>query len=62
MEKKLKITLTRSTARRPWVQKQTVQALGLHRLHETRVLPDNPATRGMVRRVAHLVDCVEVQE
>ncbi|MBU0508685.1 50S ribosomal protein L30 [bacterium] len=62
MEKKLKITLKRSTVRRPWTQKQTVRALGLHRLHETRVIPDNPATRGMVRCVSHLLECEEVQE
>ncbi|MFZ5432858.1 MAG: 50S ribosomal protein L30 [Calditrichota bacterium] len=62
MEKKLKITLKRSTVRRPQVQKLTVKALGFHRLHETRVLPDNPATRGMINRVSHLLEWEEVQE
>lgn len=62
MEKKLKITLKRSTTRRPAVQKATVCALGFHRLHEVRVLPDNPAVRGMINRVSHLVVWEEVQE
>jgi large subunit ribosomal protein L30 len=55
MEKQLKVTLIRSTVRRLKVQKLTVTALGFHRLHETRIFPDNPAVRGMISRVAHLV-------
>jgi large subunit ribosomal protein L30 len=62
MPNKLKITLIRSTIKRPQVQKRTVKALGFHRLHETRVIPDNPATRGMIERVAHLITWEEVQE
>lgn len=62
MPNKLKITLIRSTIKRPQVQKRTVEALGFHRLHETRVIPDNPATRGMIQRVAHLITWEEVQE
>ena len=62
--KKLKVTLIRSTVRRPQVQKRTVDALGFHRLHETRLFPDNPATRGMINRVSHLLEweAIEVQE
>lgn len=62
MDKKLKVTLKRSTVRRPHVQKLTVRALGFHRLHETRVFPDNPAVRGMINRVSHLLQWEEVQE
>ncbi len=36
-------------------QKDTIRALGLHRLGETVELPDNPAVRGMVAAVTHLV-------
>jgi len=61
MEKKLKITLIRSTVRRSQVQKRTVKALGFHRLHETRTMPDNPAVRGMIVKVSHLVKWEEVQ-
>jgi large subunit ribosomal protein L30 len=33
----------------------TVQSLGFRRLNQTRELPDNPAVRGMLRRVSFLV-------
>ncbi len=36
-------------------QKDTIRALGFHRLGETVELPDNPAVRGMVAAVTHLV-------
>jgi large subunit ribosomal protein L30 len=61
MDNKLKVTLIRSTVRRPKVQRLTVKALGFHRLHETRTIPDNPAVRGMINRVSHLVTWEEVQ-
>ncbi len=32
----------------------TVRALGLHRMHETVEVTDNPATRGMVRSIDSL--------
>jgi large subunit ribosomal protein L30 len=57
MDKKLKVTWIRSTIRRPKKQKLTITALGFHRLNETRLLPDNPAMRGMVHQVRHLVTC-----
>jgi large subunit ribosomal protein L30 len=58
--KKLKVTLERSTVRKLQTQKRTVKAMGFHRLHETRIFPDNPAVRGMINRVAHLVSWVQV--
>ncbi|MEW6227895.1 MAG: 50S ribosomal protein L30 [Bacillota bacterium] len=57
----LKITLRRSTIGSPKTQRATVEALGLGRLHKTVLLPDNPQTRGMVRKVVHLVDVEEVE-
>jgi large subunit ribosomal protein L30 len=60
MTGQLKVTLKRSINRRPEEQKRTVRAMGFHRLHETRLLPDNPAMRGMIRKVTHLVDWEEV--
>ena len=64
MATKLKVTLVRSTSRRPRMQKLTVVAMGFHRMHETRLLPDNPAMRGMINTVSHLVswEVIEVQE
>lgn len=55
MAKKLKVTLVRSTIGRQKVQGATVRGLGLRRLHQSRILEDTPAVRGMIRKVQHLV-------
>ena len=58
-EKTLKITLMKSPIGAVPKQRATVEALGLHKLHQTVVLPDNGATRGMIFRVNHLVKVEE---
>jgi len=40
-------------------QKKTLRALGLRRLRQRVVRPDNPAIRGMVHSITHLVRIVE---
>ena len=60
-EKKLRITLVRSPIRYSWRQKRTVQALGLRKMNQTVIRPDNPAMRGMVAKVAHLVEVTEIE-
>ena len=39
-------------------QKETLRSLGFKRLHQVVELPDNPAVRGMVFAVRHLVEIV----
>ena len=56
----LRITLVRSTIGRPKDQEATVRSLGLRRLHHTVERPDNPAIRGMVTKIRHLVKVEEV--
>ena len=56
----LKITLVRSTIGAKPKQRATVQALGLRKLHATVMQKDNPAIRGMVHRVRHLIKVEEV--
>ena len=56
----LKITLVRSTIGAVPKHKKTVEALGLKKTGKTVVLPDNAATRGMVKQVQHLVKVEEV--
>ena len=56
----LKITLVKSTIGAVPKHKKTVEALGLKKLNKTVVLPDNAATRGMVKQVSHLVTVEEV--
>ena len=58
-DKKLKITLVKSPIGAVPKNKKTVEALGLTKMHKTVELPDNAATRGMIRKVAHLVKVEE---
>ena len=55
----LKVTLVKSTIGAVPKHKKTVEALGLRKLNKTVVLPDNAATRGMVKQVRHLVKVEE---
>jgi len=41
-------------------QRETLRALGLKHHQDQVVQPDNPAIRGMVNRVSHLVEVEEV--
>ena len=59
MAEKLKITLVKSTIGAVPKHKKTVEALGLKKLNKTVVLPDNAATRGMIKQVQHLVKVEE---
>jgi len=58
--KKLQITLKRSLIGRPEAQRKVVAALGLRKLNHSVVKEDNAAIRGMVNKVNHLVEVVEV--
>ena len=44
---------------RPEDQRVTVNTLGLRKMHQTVVHEDNPAIRGMITKVAHLVTVKE---
>ncbi|OMP67930.1 50S ribosomal protein L30 [Domibacillus epiphyticus] len=59
MAEKLQITLTRSLIGRTQDQRETVKALGLRKMHQTVEQNDNPAIRGMINKVAHLVTVTE---
>ena len=62
MANKLKITLKRSLIGRPETQKVTVKTLGLRKVNQTVVHTDNPAIRGMVNKVIHLLEVSEINE
>ena len=57
--KTLKVQQTGSPQRRHHTQRETLVGLGLNKIGRTRELPDNPATRGMIGKVKHLVRVVE---
>ncbi len=52
---KLRITYKKSTIGYSQNQKETIRSLGLRKLHQTVERPDNPAIRGMIAKVKHLV-------
>jgi large subunit ribosomal protein L30 len=56
----LRITLVRSPIGCPFMQKRTVRALGLRRMHQVVEQQDTPVIRGMVFKVKHLVAVEEV--
>jgi large subunit ribosomal protein L30 len=53
--KAVRVTLVRSPIGYTKDQKKTVLALGLRRMHQTVEHQDNPALRGMIRKVIHLL-------
>jgi large subunit ribosomal protein L30 len=57
--KTLSITLVHSAIGRIQSQKDTIKALGFTKLHQTVTKTDNPAIRGMIKKVAHLVEVKE---
>lgn len=52
---KIKITQTKSRINAPKVQKDTLDALGLHKMNHSVEKEDTPSVMGMVKRVHHLV-------
>ena len=55
----LTVTWTRSTIGHKAAAHGTIRALGLHRLNQTVKVADTPVIRGMLRRVAFLVEVEE---
>ena len=58
-KKTVTVTQIGSPIRRPPDQEATLIGLGLKKLHRVRTLEDTPAVRGMIRKVAHLIEIVE---
>ena len=56
---KLVIEQFGSPIRCPDHQRQTLIGLGLNKMNRRREVPDNPAVRGMINKVKHLVRIVE---
>lgn len=55
----LKVTWRKSAIGYNHDQKETIKKLGLKRLNQTVEHDDNPAIRGMIYKVTHLVDVQE---
>ena len=57
--KTIKVKQVGSPQRRHFDQRQTLVGLGLNKIGRVKDLPDTPSTRGMLRKVQHLVQVVE---
>ena len=55
---RLTVRQTGSPIGRKPEQRQTLIGLGLNKVGRTKELEDTPAVRGMIRKVAHLVEVV----
>lgn len=58
-KKMLKVRQTKSPARRPFDQEQTLVGLRLNRIGRVAELEDTPSVRGMIAKVAHMVEVIE---
>ena len=52
---------TASPIRRTKDQRATLAGLGLNKIGRTATLEDTPAVRGMISKVAHLIEVVETK-
>ncbi|MDR3308252.1 MAG: 50S ribosomal protein L30 [Coriobacteriales bacterium] len=59
-KKTLKVTQRKSTIGYPSDQGKTIRALGLGKINRSVEQVDNPAVRGMIFKVKHLVDVEEI--
>ena len=57
----LKVTLIKSPIASLPVHKATVAALGLKKIGDTTVQPDNPCTRGKIAKIGYLLQVTEEQ-
>lgn len=60
-QKMLKVTWVRSTIGYNKKQSKIIEALGLTKLNQTKILPDNESVRGSLFHVKHLVKVEEVK-
>ncbi|MGI9229450.1 MAG: 50S ribosomal protein L30 [Gammaproteobacteria bacterium] len=58
--KKIQVTLKKSTNRRIASHKACVAGLGLRRIGQTVTVADTPAMRGMINKVSYLLAIEEV--
>lgn len=57
----LRITQIKSKIGYPEDQRATLRSLGLRKIRQQVIRPDNPAVRGMVHKIRHLITVEEVE-
>jgi large subunit ribosomal protein L30 len=55
MAGEIRITLIKSHIGRPKSHRAVLSGMGLTKLNKTVLLPDTPETRGMIRKVEHMI-------
>lgn len=55
----IKVKLVKSLIGSKKDQIATAYALGLRKIGDTSVQPDNPQTKGKIRKIAHLIEATE---
>ncbi len=55
----IKIKQIKSAIRRPKDQLATLIGLGLNKINRVKELEDTPSVRGMVKKVAHLIEIIK---
>ncbi|QDG52653.1 50S ribosomal protein L30 [Persicimonas caeni] len=58
----LKVELLRSLSGRTQSQRQTAKGLGLRKRHQTVIVDDTAANRGMINKISHMVSVEELEE
>ena len=58
-DKKVKVTLVKSLIGQVPKNKNIAQSMGLRKIGQSAVLPDNDATKGQVRLISHMVKVEE---
>ena len=56
----IKVTLVKSMIGRPESHRNVLRGMGLTKVNRTVELKDTPSTRGMVKKVSHLVKMEEI--
>ena len=58
--KEIKVTLIRSLCKRLKKHQACVRGLGLKKMHQTVLVQDTPCNRGMINKVAYMLNVEEV--
>ena len=58
----IKVKLVKSLIGSTKPQIATAHALGLHKIGDVSVQPDNAATQGKVRKLSHLIEVTEAEQ
>ena len=60
-DKKLKVTLVKSTIGAVRKNREIVESMGFKKLNSSVILPDNDATRGQLKKIGFMVKVEEVE-